>query len=322
MRFALIVLVLTACGSRESSQPPAVGSGSGTAAAIVTAPAGKDFVALLTARRGPALVGPFAALPIAQDLTISAARRLAPELVVEANVMKALDWFEYRAETYAGVSLRTERFGQTDSDPDAWLVGRLRAVFLGGRPDLEATLTAAWGAPKKVGRRAVWVDPPAHVRCMLWNSDGRDTPKDSLVLDCGRYLPLAELIGTDKVMEKVMEKVLFGFEEGTPLLGAPMSEVKKRWGRRVFDGGLTILLPPTELAERATSIRTADFEAPATVTYYTLSLSADQKTIEDLLVAKFGKPTQDDAVAGDIYRAKPRVVFTGSNVVVGVEPEE
>jgi len=312
MRFAWIVVFAAACGSKESSQPPAPGSGSATVRP--PAAAGKDFVALLTAHDRPALVGPFAALPIANDLTIAEARRIAPALVDDANVMKALDWFEYRAESYAGVSLRTERFGQLDTMPDTWLVGRLRAVFLGGRPDLEGTLTKAWGAPIKVGRRAVWADPAAHVRCMLWNSDGRDTPKDSLVLDCGRYVPLAELIGADRA--------LFGFEQGTPLLGMSMRDVKKRWGRRVFDDGLNILLPPTELAERATAIRTADFEAPATITYYVLSLSADQPTIEKLLEAKFGKPTQDPAVAGDIYRAKPRVVFTGSNIVVGIEPEE
>lgn len=313
MRFALIVLV-AACGSRETSQPPSTGTGSGSASPLPRAADGKDFVALLTAHDRPALVGPFAVLPIASDLTIAEARRIAPALVDEANVMKALDWFEYRAESYAGVSLRTERFGQLDSMPDTWLVGRLRAVFLGGRPDLEATLTKAWSAPIKVGRRAVWTDPAAHVRCMLWNSDGRDTPKDSLVLDCGRYVPLAELIGADKAQ--------FGFEEGKPLLGMAMRDVKKRWGRRVFDEGLNILLPPTELAERATPIRTGDFEAPSTVTYYVLSLSADQSTIERLLEAKFGKPTQDPAIAGDLYRAKPRVVFTGSNIVVGIEPEE
>lgn len=314
----ITLLALAACGSKESSEVgpgSATGSGarpgSGSAAPVSS---GKDFVVLLVASPRPALVGPFAPLPIARDITIGEAARIAPELVAPGNVMKALDWFEYKADPYAGVSLRTERFGQLDSDPETWLVGRLRAVFLGGKPDLEATLTKAWGKPIKVGRRAVWVDPGTHVRCMLWSSDGRDTPKDSLVLDCGRYLPLAELIGTDKV--------LFGFEQGTPLLGMPMTAVKKRWGRRVFDDGASILLPPTELAERATQIRTGDFEAPAVVSYYTLSISADQPTIEKLLEAKFGKPKQDPAIAGDIYRQKPRVVLTGSEITVGVEPEE
>jgi hypothetical protein len=314
MRFALIVM-LVACGGKEPSPPPAVGSGSGSAALTPVAPKppGKDFVALLTAHAKPTLVGPFAPLTVSSDLTIGEARRIAPDLVVETNLLKALDWFEYTAEPYAGVSLRTERFGQIDSPPDAWLVGRLRAVFLHGKPDLEATLTKAWGTPKKIGRRALWFDPPAHLRCMLWNSDGRDTPSDSLVLDCGRYVPLAELIGTGKT--------LFGFEDATPLLGMTMRAVKARWGRRVFDDGVMILLPPTELAERATTIRTADFEAPATIGWYTLSLSADQATISALLETKFGKPKQDESIAGDIYRAKPRVVFTGSQITVGVVPE-
>jgi len=305
----LVIVLLVACSSR--SEKPAPGSGS---APPVAQPAGKDFVALLTAHAKPTLVGPFAPLAVSKDLTIGNARRIAPDLVDPANVMKALDWFEYKAADYGDVSLRTERFGQIDSDPDTWLVGRLRAVFLHGKPDLEAILTKAWGTPTKLGRRALWFDPPAHVRCMLWSSDGRNTPKESLVLDCDRYLPLAELIGTDKT--------LFGFEEGKPLLGMKMGAVKQRWGRRVFDDGVNIMLPPTEMSERATTIRTGDFEAPAVVTYYTLSLSADQKTIEDLLVAKFGKPTQDEAIAGDIYRKTPRVVFTGSEITVGLEPED
>ncbi len=314
MRFLLIVM-LVACGGKETSQAPAMGSGSGSAVIAPVAPnPSKDFVALLTAHTKPTLVGPFAPLTVSSDLTIGEARRIAPDLVVEANVMKALDWFEYKAEAYTDVSLRTERFGQIDSLPDTWLVGRLRAVFLHGKPDLEATLTKAWGAPRKLGRRAVWFDPPAHLRCMLWNSDGRDTPSDSVVLDCGRYMPIAELVGTDKT--------LFGFEEGKPLLGMTTRAVQARWGRRVFDEGVMILLPPTELAERATTIRTGDYEAPDKVTWYTLSLSADQATIAALLGAKFGKPKQDDNIAGDIYRAKPRVVFTGSQITVGIEPEE
>ena len=316
MRFVLIGM-LVACGGKETSQAPEVGSGSGSGSAAIAPVApkpGKDFVALLTAHAKPTLVGPFAPLTVSSDLTISEARRIAPDLVLEANVMKALDWFEYKAEAYTDVSLRTERFGQLDSLPDTWLVGRLRAVFFHGKPDLEAQLTKAWGTPKKLGRRAVWFDPPAHLRCMLWNSDGRDTPSDSLVLDCGRYMPIAELVGTDKT--------LFGFEEGKPLLGMTTRAVQARWGRRVFDAGVMILLPPTELAERATTVRTGDYEAPDKVTWYTLSLSADQATIAQLLEAKFGKPKQDDNIAGDIYRAKPRVVFTGSQITVGVEPEE
>ncbi len=317
MRLLPIVL-LAACGSKETSHTPTPGSGSavGSAVAAPVAPRSPsaDFVALLTAHAKPTLVGPFAALTVSTDLTIGEARRIAPDLVVPENVMKDLDWFEYKTESYTDVSLRTERFGQIDSPPDTWLVGRLRAVFLHGRADLEAALTKAWGAPRKLGRRALWFDAPMHLRCMLWNSDGRDTPKDSLVLDCGRYMPLVELIGTDKA--------LFGFEQGQPLLGMTTRAVLKRWGRRVFNEGATIMLPPTELAERATTIRTGDFEAPEKVTWYTLSLSADQSTIAALLDAKFGKPTQDDAVAGDIYRARPRVVFTGSEVTVGVQPEE
>ncbi len=307
MRLLLIAL-LVACGSKEPSQPPSPGSGS-----AVIAPT-KDFVALLTAHDKPALVGPFAPLTVSTDMTIADARRIAPELVVPEHAMKALDWFEYTAEAYTDVSLRTERFGQLDTDPDTWLVGRLRAVFLHGKPDLEATLTKAWGAPRKLGRRALWFDPPAHLRCMLWNSDGRDTPKDSLVLDCGRYVPLVELMGTDKT--------LFGFEEGQPLLGMTTRAVQQKWGRRVFDEGVMILLPPTELAERATTVVFGDFEAPDKISWYTLKLSAEQATIAALLEAKFGKPKQDDAIAGDIYRAKPRVVFTGSQVTVGIEPEE
>lgn len=310
MRLLLIAL-LAACGSKETSQPPTPGSGSAT---VVPVTPTKDFVALLTAHARPTLVGPFAPLTVATDSTIGEVRRIAPDLVVPQNVMKALDWFEYKADAYTDVSLRTERFGQIDTLPDTWLVGRLRAVFLHGKPDLEATLTKAWGPPKKLGRRALWFDVPAHLRCMLWSSDGRDTPKESLVLDCGRYVPLAELIGTDKT--------LFGFEDGQPLLGMTTRAVEKKWGRRVFDEGVNLLLPPTELAERATTVRFGDFEAPETITWYTLSLSADQATIAGLLEAKFGPPTQDDAIAGDIYRAKPRVVFTGSQVTVGIEPEE
>jgi hypothetical protein len=301
MRFLLIVLAC-ACGSKESSQPPAAGSGSA---------AGKDFVALLTAHAKPTLVGPFAKLTVSTDMTIGDARRIAPDLLVETNVIEGLDWYAYTAEAYEGVSVRTERFGQIDSPPDTWLVGRLRAVFLHGKPDLEATLAKAWGAPRKLGRRALWFDAPAHLRCMLWNSDGRDTPKDSLVLDCGRYVPLAELIGTDKA--------LFGFEDGQPLLGMTKAAVQKRWGRRAFEEGRVIMLPPTELAERATTILTGDYVVPETITWYTLSLSADQNTIAALLDAKFGKPAQDPQLPGDVYRTKPRIVFMGSQVTVGTK---
>jgi hypothetical protein len=317
----IALALLVGCG-KDKPAAPVAGSGAGTGAAVgsgsavdsaaVLPAAGKDFVALLTAQTKPALVGPFAKLQLASDLTIAAARAQAPDLVVDANVMNALDWYEYKAETYAGVSLRTERVGQLDSLPETWLVGRLRAVI--GDLGIQDKLTRAWGTPKVYGKRAHWYDPAAKLRCVLQPSDGRDTPTGTMVLDCDGYTPLAEMIGTDKT--------LFGFEEGTPILGMPLAAVKARWGRRVFEEGSQIMLRPTELAERVTRLQIGDKEPPEKVTWFTLSLSADQPTIEKLLEAKFGKPHEDDKINGKIYRAKaPRVVFTGSEITVGIPPE-
>ncbi len=298
----------------EPSGGASLGTGAAAGAALPAAArapsASHDFVALLVAQHGPALVGPFAALELAPELTIGDARRRAPALFDPANVMKALDWFEYKGSDYPGVSLRTERFGQIDSDPDTWLVGRLRAVI--GDSALEGKLTQAWGAPRKAGTRSLWFAPAAHLRCSLELADGRDAPTDAMVLDCDRYLPLAELIGTDKV--------LFGFEGKVPVLGAQPGELARRFGRRMFDEGARIMLPPTELALRSTDVQIGDMEAPERVTFMIIKID-DPPAAAALLQAKFGAP-REDANLGRVYRARPRVVLDSFGLTVGIPPGE
>jgi hypothetical protein len=269
-----------------------------------------DFVELLTAKKAPALVGPFAKLKLSPMLTIAQARTQAPELVDEKSIGKSLDWFEYKGADITGAVLRVRRVGQIDSGPDTWLVGELRAVIKD--PKLEDKLIAAWGAPRKTKKTATWLDPAAKIRCVLFAGSDFERAPGAMVLDCGGYLPLADLIGTDKK--------LFGFEEGKPLIGMTQPALQKRYGRRLWDEGTRIKLWPTETSTTDTTIQFGSFDAPTKVTYFRITM-IDAKAAAPLLEAKFGKPKETDA--GQVYRAKaPKVTLDGNEIIVGVVPED
>lgn len=312
----MVMVLIAACGN---SRGDASASGDTDSAASGTPPASvqsKDFLKLLVAQPRPTLVGPWAPLKLTPELTISQARRQAPDLVQQNNAMHALEWFEYKGRDYPGVSLRLERVGQIDCEPDDWTIGRLRAVLT----DLTAKdkLTKAWGPPLVTGERATWFDPPSHLRCSLATptstSRVEDAPPNAQIIDCMYYTPLAELIGTSAEH--------FGFEGDAPILGATQRKLKGRFGCRDRDEGIRIQLPPTELAEEYTSIvLTDELDAPDKVTYWKMTLPGDATALPKLLEAKFGKPKTADLDL--IYRAKAaRVVLRGSELIVGDEPKE
>lgn len=264
----------------------------------------KDFVAELLAHDRPTLVGPFAKLELSADLTIREARRTAPELVNELHVMSNLGWFEYKGADYPGVSLRTSRFGHLDHEPSSWFVGTLRAVI--DDAELATKLREAWGEPVERGTRAYWFDPAAHLRCIL--SPGEDEElRGRQVLDCGDYLPLAELIGTDKQ--------LFGFEGRVSVLGMPSHGLRKRWGVRVFDDyGVNLMLPPTEFGHTYTLVWFDEDEGSGVITSFEVSLD-DVDSARKLLDAKFGPPTEDG-----FYRERPYVTIDSRSLLVSIEP--
>jgi hypothetical protein len=311
-RSILVLLLVTAGAACSHGADPApapgsaAGSSAGTGNASAAAPK-RDYWSLLAAAKVPTLVGPFAKLQLDPGLTIASAREQAPELFEKAS--HQLEWFEYSSDELGGQVFFVERMGQLDTDPDTWLLGRLRVV---APPDLEAKLTAAWGPPKKSTSGTFWYDPAHSLRADLHVEPLFEQGK--LVLDLQGYTPLAKFIGDDPK--------LFGFEQGEAMVGAMNHDVERRFGRRVFDSD-HLELWPTELdPDYAKVVFAEDLfgdDAAFRLEYVDIEFHDDAKNeLQALLAKKFhvAKPRQDED--GLVYRAtSPRVTLFGSELRIG-----
>jgi hypothetical protein len=306
---AAIALVMAAA-CKGGDAPPSPGGGSGSAVRKPAPAPRHDFVALTGATTRPALIGPFVHLNLSPSLTIGAAKRDAPALFV--TVMKALDWFQVRADEFPGVELRVQRRGQIDRDPDEWTVGILRVVLPAA--GLRERLTRAWGPPRTAGSAAYWFDPAVGLRARLTEPRDADVPPGTAYLDYAGYTPLAQLLGETGDR--------FGFEGAQPLIGAHPADLERRFPHLVFDEGDRLRLWPTELGDDDTKVELGSFgDVPDPIAGFRIELPRAQLDEARLLLAKkLGAPTED--AEGDlIYRKQPRVALRGSTLEVGTPPD-
>ncbi len=303
---SIVVTLAVSCGTSKSSPPPPSGSGDRWAVTDAGPLVRTDFLALATASKAPALVGPFARVRLSPELTIHDAQGMAPVLFGDVN--HNLDWFEYRHDAYPGAEFRVERVGQLDFEPDDWFVGRLRVVLPAS--GVRDRLTAAWGPPRVDGDDAYWFDPVAGLRAKLSSRAlGDVAPAGSLYLDYQGYVPLDRFLGD--------EHDRFAFEGASPLVGASLASVRARFGHRVFDDGTQLHLWPTEVGG-PTIVDFGGLEASDPITGFTIDLpAADARPI---LARTFGAPKSDDD-GNLVYRKKPRVALEGNTLAVGAPPE-
>jgi hypothetical protein len=309
-RLLLVLWVCAACkGANDSKRIGEGSSGAGTH----SRPAG-DYWTQLTATKTPTLVGPFARLTLSPKLSVGAAKGQAPELFAKVHTPD-IDWFEYASDDYPGMVFYVQRKGQIDSEPDTWLVGRLRVV---APADLAGRLTAAWGTPTKAGDTLYWYDPSHGMRAELGTERMDSTTQ--LVLDLQGYTPLATFIGTDPNA--------FGFEEGRPVVGASGKELTRRFGRRIFDGS-KIVLWPTELAADETDVRFAESgdpdDMPERIEGYTIQFpDAAVDGLKAALEKKLGapKPDRQDAQTLVYGASGPRIALQGNELQVGKRFED
>lgn len=276
-------------------------------------PAARDFVAELTAKPHPSLVGPFESLTLDPMLTIRTARTQAPHLFEATRPGSFTGPFTYSSPQWPGFEFDVVRAGQIDSELDAWLVDSLRVVM--ASEGIAARLVAAWGEPQIDRDKRTWLAPDLGLRADL-DAD-RELGADKIVLTLRGYTPLATFIGTDPT--------LFGFEGGKPILGAKGSDLVRRFGRRMRNYN-TIRLWPTERSGTIDLLFAdplaldEDEMLDYVVTGFALDIY-DDAAVSALLEAKFGKPKVDrenDRVR--VYRKSPRVTFDGAELVVGVAP--
>jgi len=286
-------------GGHATAGPPPGGSAAAPAPAPASPPA--DFVALATAGKQPALVGPFAAVRLTPDLTIRDARKAAPALFVRAADSR---WFEATDDRFPGLRFQVERLGQIDDDPEDWSVGTLQVLL--PEAGLRERLTAAWGPPRGAGAPC-WFDPDAGLRACL------RAGKDGARLTFDGYVPLARLLGDGRER--------FGFEGDRPLIGATQAEIHRRFPHRVHEDGDQLWLWPVELGTDRTVVHLGDvLDTPEPIRGFSIELPSGQvDEATALLAQKLGKPVETDD--GLVFAKRPRVVLVGDVIDVGAAPD-
>ena len=144
--------------------------------------------------------------------------------------------------------------------------------------NLENIVAEAWG-PGTVGKNVLggdqmyWFSPATHTRARADSSD----------LELAQYLPLEELLGTDKVMLGGLPK---------PVWGVSLDDIKRDYPNMVDEDVKHVILPPAEwdredvqvfllYSERKKTVDSASFE---------IADGPDQATTLAAFEKKWGKP--------------------------------
>jgi hypothetical protein len=307
---SIFVLAAGAFACGKSSDAPSHEAGSAAPAvapgSVVTSNP-HDVLALITATNHPVLVGPFANLALTLELTNRDVGKIAPDLCKVTASIAA--WCEYRSDDMPGVIFRVERIPMVESDVPDWPIGRLR-ITLPAR-GVRERLTAAWGSTREARGTALWFVPALHLRVAMHAASMHGDSADLVDLDYSGYISIDEFIGPAGA-------ALFGFEQGTPLLGAAKPALQARFHSRL--DGARLVLWPVDTADAKTVLVIGDpfgDELPPKIAGIQIDLKGvDHDALVRVLTAKFGH-SHPDADGDEEFHLKPRVVLRGTSLVVG-----
>jgi len=248
----------------------------------------------LAAAKQPTLVGPFKGIQLSETLV---SKDVDGELCRQRATIAA--WCELKS---GSVTFRVERL-PTDGKEGDFPVERLRITLPGA--GVRDRLVAAWGPPTKNEDHEYWFAPSAHLRVGLHPAAMPGDPKDAVDLDFEGFWPLDEFLGPDTN--------LFGFEHGTPVLGARPSELRARYKARL--DGSVISLWPIDSATKPTKIKLGathdgfDDDDLTTPRSYIVQLTGTDEAVAAAMTRKFGKG--QEASGATVYRATPRIAISG-----------
>lgn len=273
----VLVLLCVACGKDKAKEPEKAPE---PPPVVETKPAPPKPET--TAAAFGKTIGPFGKVSkLKLGMTEAEAKAAAPELTDEAAALK----YEL-----------------------AFVAGKLAKIKISSTTyaNLEKIVAEAWGPGTVnkgvIGENTYWFAPSDHLRARADSSD----------LELDAYVPLAEFLGTDKVMLGAIPK---------PAWGVGLEDVKRDYPETFQDGDLKhLVLPPTEFdrehvdvfllySERKKKVDSATFE---------IADGPDQATTLAAFEAKWGKPrllkSFDDKEDTMVFHSKNPLIEVGRSV--------